>query len=113
MDLSRVSALLGETAIEKLKKANIAVIGLGGVGGICAECLVRSGVGSITICDGDVVEESNVNRQIVATSKNIGLNKASEMADRLLTINPDLDINVIDGFWTEDDNFIEAKSTTM
>ena len=75
MDNQRTEMLIGKEALEKLKAARVAVIGLGGVGSYIAEALVRSGVGNIRIVDGDVVDPSNVNRQLPALSTTIGSNR--------------------------------------
>lgn len=109
MDLSRLEILLGQENVETLKKSTVAVIGLGGVGGICAESLCRSGVGTMFICDGDAVEPSNLNRQIVATVSTIGQNKALAMKMRLENINPDARITAVDKNWTANDNFLLGK----
>ena len=71
----RLIALFGKDRFTKLEKARVLVVGLGGVGGYALEALVRSGVKNITIVDGDVVEESNLNRQIISNNKNIGISK--------------------------------------
>ena len=71
----RLIALFGQDRFTKLEKARVLVVGLGGVGGYALEALVRSGVKNITIVDGDVVEESNLNRQIISNNKNIGISK--------------------------------------
>ena len=70
--LDRLELLVGREGIAKLKSSKIVVVGLGGVGGYVAESLIRSGVENITLVDFDVIEESNLNRQIIATRKNIG-----------------------------------------
>lgn len=106
MDLTRLEILLGEAKLNALSTASVAIIGLGGVGGICAESLARCGISRITICDGDVVEPSNINRQIVATTSTIGINKAIALGKRLGDINPDAQISIVDRNWTIDDNFI-------
>lgn len=85
---SRTRAILGEGAMERLKAAHVLVVGVGGVGSWCAEALVRTGVGAITIMDDDLVAESNVNRQCPATSLTIGSPKTESMKARLLSINP-------------------------
>jgi len=79
--------------MEKLKSRRVAVFGIGGVGGHCAEALCRSGIGSIDIFDGDVVDITNINRQLIATHKTIGRDKVCAMSDRLLEINPDANIS--------------------
>ncbi len=87
---SRTGMLLGADAMEQLKKAHVAVFGIGGVGGYTAEALVRSGIGRITLVDSDTVSESNINRQIIATTKTIGRFKTEVMKERALDINPDI-----------------------
>ncbi|MEX1376422.1 MAG: ThiF family adenylyltransferase [Eubacteriales bacterium] len=107
MDLSRLEILFGHENVQKLKNATVAVVGLGGVGGICTESLARCGIGRMYICDGDKVEPSNINRQIVATQKSMGKNKALALKERLLDINPDAEIFAMDRNWTEEDNFLK------
>ncbi len=94
----RLEPLYGQHALQKLSNANVAVFGLGGVGGFTAEALVRSGIGNITIVDGDSYETSNLNRQIAATTTTIGRRKAQVMADRLAEITPNLNIDARDCF---------------
>ena len=91
---SRTEALLGEWAMEKLKKARVAVFGIGGVGGHVVEALVRSGVGAVDIVDSDKVCLSNLNRQIIATESSIGKYKVDVMQERILDINPEAVVNV-------------------
>jgi len=78
--------------MEKLKKLKVAVFGLGGVGGHCAEALCRTGIGELHLFDGDVVDITNINRQIIATHKTVGRDKADVMRERLLEINPEAKI---------------------
>lgn len=85
---TRTAMLLGEAAIEQLQKARVAVFGIGGVGGYVAEALVRAGVGALDLIDNDVVCESNLNRQIIATVSSIGRPKTEVMAERIRDINP-------------------------
>lgn len=85
---SRTALLLGEAGVKKLKKSRVAVFGIGGVGSYCAEALARAGVGDITLIDKDAVEESNLNRQLVALASTVGKSKAEVMKDRILDINP-------------------------
>ncbi|MBQ3517189.1 MAG: tRNA threonylcarbamoyladenosine dehydratase [Lachnospiraceae bacterium] len=87
---SRTEMLLGAEAMDKLKNAHVAVFGVGGVGGYTAEALVRSGIGTLTLIDSDTVAESNLNRQIIATTKTIGRYKTEVMKERALEINPDI-----------------------
>ena len=91
---SRTEALLGEQAMEKLKKARVAVFGIGGVGGHVVEALVRSSVGAVDIVDSDKVCLSNLNRQIIATESSIGKYKVDVMKERILDINPEAVVNV-------------------
>ena len=85
---SRSEVLLGEAAMSRLRTARVLVVGVGGVGSWCAEALVRTGVGHVTLVDDDVVAESNLNRQCPATAKTIGRPKVEAMAERLREINP-------------------------
>lgn len=91
----RTVRVIGDDKFNKLNHANILVFGIGGVGGHCVEALARMGVGHITVVDGDVVDRSNINRQLIATEKNIGLDKVKVIKSRLLDINPDIDIKDI------------------
>lgn len=86
---SRTELLLGSGAMQKLASSRVAVFGIGGVGSYTVEALARSGVGAIDLIDSDVVAESNVNRQIIATSKTVGRLKAEVAAERISEINPD------------------------
>jgi tRNA A37 threonylcarbamoyladenosine dehydratase len=98
--LSRSELLVGKEGIEKLQKSHVLVVGLGGVGSFAAEFICRSGVGEITIVDGDVVDPSNRNRQLPALFTTHGVSKALWMQERLLGINPDLKLNVLNEFLT-------------
>lgn len=90
----RLELLIGDN-ISKLKKSNVILFGVGGVGGYVAEMLVRSGIGSITLVDFDVVDVSNKNRQIIALDSTIGKNKVDVLKDRLLDINQDCQVFAI------------------
>lgn len=96
--LSRTEALTGREALEKLARTHVMVLGLGGVGSFAAEFICRGGVGKMTIIDGDTVDPSNRNRQLPALSTNHGVAKAEIMRERLLAINPELELNVIQDF---------------
>ena len=85
---SRTEALLGAAALARLASARVLVVGVGGVGSWCAEALVRTGLGHITLMDDDLVAESNVNRQCPALKSTIGRAKVEVMAERLCAINP-------------------------
>lgn len=96
--LSRTKLLIGETALQKLTQSNVLVVGLGGVGSYAAEFIARSGVGSMTIIDGDVVDPTNRNRQLPALATNHGVPKALIMEERLKAINPELNLTVVQEF---------------
>ncbi len=96
--MSRTQLLLGDEPVKRLMNANVLVVGLGGVGGICAEMIARAGVGRMTIVDGDVVDPSNRNRQIPALSSTHHKGKAEVMAERIRDINPEIDLKVINAF---------------
>ena len=88
----------------RLQQKHVAVFGLGGVGGFCAEALTRAGIGELTIVDFDEVSTSNINRQITALHSTVGQNKAKLFEKRLKDINPKLKLHVIDDFYTENNN---------
>lgn len=100
--LSRTELLLGSEKLEKLSKSHVLVAGLGGVGGYAAEQLCRAGIGEMTLIDGDIVNETNRNRQVIALVSNEGLSKAKLMEARLKDINPDIRIHIIPEFLKED-----------
>lgn len=104
--LNRTELLLGKDKLELLHRAHILVAGLGGVGAYAAEQLCRAGVGEMTIIDGDVVELTNKNRQLLAIDSNIGKPKAELMAARFREINPDIKLHVINDF-IRDERMIE------
>lgn len=88
----RTQRLLGSEAMDKLKSARVAVFGIGGVGGHAADALVRSGIGAVDIIDSDDVAESNINRQLIATTKTVGRKKVEVMKEHLLEINPEVKV---------------------
>lgn len=92
MDQSRTEILIGADGVDKLRKATVMIIGLGGVGGHAAEAIVRAGVGTIIIADYDTVAPSNLNRQILSLSSNIGDKKTEIAAERFKNINPEIEI---------------------
>ena len=100
--MSRTQLMLGDELVEKLMTKNILVIGLGGVGGICAEMIVRAGIGKMTIVDNDIIDQSNINRQIPALHSTVKMPKAQVLATRLLDINPLLHLTVIEDFMEDD-----------
>lgn len=93
---TRTIQLIGNDAFAKLQETRVILFGVGGVGGWCAETLVRTGIHHLTIVDFDKVDSTNLNRQIVATNSNIGQSKVQEMQKRLLSINPKADIQIIE-----------------
>lgn len=98
----RTAMLLGEPALNRLTRAHIAVFGVGGVGGFCAEALARAGVGALTLVDDDTVSESNLNRQIVALHSTLGQPKTEVMARRIADINPDCRVTLLTRRYTEE-----------
>ncbi len=102
MNLSRLESLIGEEGIDKIKDLNILVLGLGGVGGYAVESLVRCGINNITLVDGDTIKPSNLNRQIISTSKNINKYKTKEWKKRIKLINPNTKVNIINTMINED-----------
>ena len=96
---SRTELLLGKAAVEHLSKCRVAVFGIGGVGGYVCEALARSGVGAFDLIDNDKVCLSNINRQIIATTKTVGEYKTDVMRDRILDINPDAEVNAYKCFF--------------
>ena len=93
---TRTTQLIGSDAFRALQEARVIIFGVGGVGGWCAESLLRTGVGHLTLVDFDVVDKTNLNRQVVATFDNVGKSKVIEMQKRLLSICPDADVQAID-----------------
>ena len=96
--LERTELLIKEEGIKRLQSANILIVGLGGVGSFAAEFLVRSGIGNLTIVDGDTVDITNINRQLPALSSTIGKNKTDVVAERILDINPEINLKKINEF---------------
>lgn len=101
--MERTSLLVGQKGLEKLMNAHVLIVGLGGVGSYAAEAIARSGIGKITIVDGDVVDPTNRNRQLQALATTHGLSKAQLMAERIKMINPDVELHAMDQFMTPDE----------
>jgi tRNA A37 threonylcarbamoyladenosine dehydratase len=99
---SRTEMLIGNEGMEKLKNAKVAVFGLGGVGSFVCEGLARSGIGHFILVDYDKTDESNINRQLIATKKTIGKYKVDLMKERILEINPDAKVEVYKEFYLAD-----------
>lgn len=96
--LERTELLVQEQGLKNLISKHVMVVGLGGIGSFAAEFIARAGVGKMTIVDGDDIDPTNANRQLPALTSTIGKSKAQLMADRLLDINPELDLTVIEEF---------------
>ena len=96
---SRTELLLGQDSIQKLSEKRVAVFGIGGVGGYVTEALARSGVGALDLIDKDTVSISNINRQIIALTSTVGKYKTEVMKERILDINPDLQVETYNMFY--------------
>lgn len=101
---ARSEGLLGSEKMKRLRDARIVIFGIGGVGSWCAEGLVRTGACHVTLVDSDDVDSTNINRQIEATERSVGLSKVETMKERLLSINSQADIVAIHDRW--DDGFV-------
>lgn len=106
---SRTQVLLGEEAMIKLKNSKVAVFGIGGVGSFAAEALVRTGLGSIVLIDYDIIEISNLNRQIHASLRTLGKNKVDAMGERLMDINPGLNIEIYNEKYSKESRYLLKK----
>ena len=98
----RTAMLLGDDAMQKLSNSHVAVFGVGGVGGYAVEALARSGVGAIDVFDNDTVSVSNINRQIIALENTVGRPKVDVIKERVLQINPNIQINAYNCFYTRE-----------
>ena len=96
--LERTELLVGKDEISRLKNAHVLIVGLGGIGSYAAEFIARSGIGKITIVDGDAFDLTNKNRQLTALDSTIGKNKAFVLGERIKDINPNVELNVIEEF---------------
>ena len=99
---SRTELLIGTENLKRLKCARIAVFGVGGVGGYVVEALARSGIGTLELIDDDIVSRSNINRQIIATEKTVGRAKVDVAKERVLEINPNINVNIHKTFYLPD-----------
>lgn len=98
---TRTEVMLGSEAVERLKGARVAVVGVGGVGGFATEALARAGIGHITVLDSDRVVRSNLNRQIIATESSIGMLKVDAIKQRIVDINPICEVKMLPIFYDE------------
>ena len=108
--LDRTELLIKKEGIEKLKNSNILIVGIGGVGSFAAEFIVRSGIGKLTIIDGDNVDNTNINRQLPAMKSTLGKHKVDVMAERLKDINPELELTVLNEFLSPE-RIVEVVTT--
>ena len=99
---TRTRMLLGNEEVDRLQKSAVLLFGIGGVGGFTCEALARAGVGRIHIVDKDVVDVTNINRQIIATHDTVGRPKVDVMKERLLSINPDIQVEATECFYLPD-----------
>ena len=106
---SRTELLIGKEGIEKLNNSRVAVFGIGGVGGYVVEALVRSGLGSIDLIDNDTVSLTNINRQIIATQKTIGMLKVDAAEERIKEINPEITVTKYNLFFMPETNLDFSK----
>ncbi len=97
----RTELLIGEDAVKRLSETRVILFGVGGVGSWCAEALVRSGVGHVTLVDNDLICVTNVNRQLQATANNVGKSKVEALRERLLEIHPDVEITALQKVYTQ------------
>ena len=109
---SRTALLLGAEAVEKLHHCHVAVFGAGGVGGGCIEALARAGVGEITVIDPDTVQESNLNRQLLATYDTLGMNKAEAAMHRIASIYAHCTVHALPVFFLPNDEASEKIDFT-
>ncbi len=103
--LERTELLLGQEKLDRLRRAHVLVVGLGGVGAYAAEMIARAGVGRMTIADADTVSPSNINRQLVALHSTVGRPKAEVLAERLRDINPRLELRVVDRYIKDEETY--------
>lgn len=103
----RTERMLGKESTEILANSSVLLFGLGGVGGYVAEALTRTGIGTIGIVDNDTVNETNINRQIIATTDTVGMNKTDAVKERILKINPDCNVVVYNLFFTPETDEID------
>lgn len=108
---ARSELLLGSEGMEKLSKSSVAIFGIGGVGSFAAEALVRTGIGEIILIDYDIIDETNINRQIHATMGTVGVFKVEAMKDRILEINPNIIVRTFNQKYNKDtkQNLLSSK----
>ena len=105
---SRTELLIGKEGINKLQNSKVAVFGIGGVGSYVVEGLARAGIGNFILVDKDIVDETNINRQIIATTKTIGKPKAEVAKQRILEINPNAKVEAfVEFFMPDSEEFLD------
>lgn len=107
--LERTEILIGRDKLKKLQSASVLIFGVGGVGGYVCEALARTGVGSLSLVDNDIISETNLNRQIIATTETIGRPKTQVMQERILSVNPDCEVREYPCFYLPSD----ARTTAL
>lgn len=108
--LSRTELLIGRDSLEKLKYSQVAIFGIGGVGSYAAEALGRCGIGKLVLIDYDIIDETNINRQIHSTANTIGRVKVEVMKERLLEINPSINVDIYNEMYCENtSNYLICK----
>ena len=110
LNFERFERLVGQEGMQTLKEKSVFILGIGGVGGYLCEALARSGVGHIILMDGDVIDETNINRQIIALYSTVGLAKVDVMKERILDINPKCDVETINCFLEDDLSILKEFS---
>ena len=108
-EFKRIVSLIGEDNFKKIQNKKVIIFGLGGVGGICIEALVRSGISYVGLVDKDVVDETNINRQVIAFHSTVSKNKVDVMEKMLLDINPKCFIQKYNMFYLPDNDNIDLK----
>lgn len=108
---SRTEMLIGADGINKLNNSKVAVFGIGGVGSYVVEALARAGVGNFILVDNDIISESNINRQIIATHKTVGKSKVIVAKERILEINPNANVEIYQEFFMPESNDIIDRNT--
>ncbi|MFM7595648.1 MAG: ThiF family adenylyltransferase [Flavobacteriales bacterium] len=96
--LERSELLIGTAKLEKLAKAHVMIVGLGGIGSFAGEFIARAGIGTLTLIDGDVFDPTNKNRQLTALDSTLGKNKAVVLGERIKDINPEIQLNIVEEF---------------
>ena len=99
--LNRTEMLIGKEALDKLKNSTVAVFGIGGVGSYAVEALARAGVGKLVLIDNDLIDATNINRQLIATTNTVGKAKVDVAKERVLQINPNIDVTTYQKFFDE------------